>query len=408
MANSIATVEYMTKKAAVNFAASSLVMSSLDTSIRSEFEGKNPKAGDTYDILVRGNYRPSKGLALNVKNINERKVPFTIQYCDSLDLKLDIREATLFKDTAEFKKAGEQGALAGESMAQNADTLTLEYMLNHASMGLSMAAGSDFDASNVDSYRRILNRAATIFDYAQTPKAGRKTGVVSPAFAEGGREALVNLYNPSAKVSRAMTNVEYSNVYGWPLNSSLNLSSIEISSVGQSQAITCHEGSDIVTATGAGWVVGQNITLNVKTVHAFTGKALTDGPNAQRTVVEVIDANTFKLNLPVWANPDGGFQNVVSLPTQAASTVAVAGTYGRSILYHESAFQFGSWGLEVPFTLAPEYRFEVKTDNYVLSGWADFLQTGIGTRGNLFTYGDMFGVGAVRPEFAAVIYTPVA
>lgn len=404
MANTLLTIDMITREALRLAHEKSVFIGSINRQFDDSFGNEGAKIGDTLRIRYPSAYtRRTGSRVMDVQDSVQTSTALTVATQDGVDMRFNSRELAL--DLDEFSKIHLEPAMASLISNIDADVLVgcTKSTFNYAGSNYAAISSLPLAVSSLTA----PGAARTRLNQNLAPKSDRKvqfdsgtmaaivSGVAayfnpSNAISEQYREGLVartamadyyeneRVWNMANCTSVTMTTAKLNGYISTAGQTSLNITSLTVSSLG----------------------IGQKFTLaNVFDVHPETKQQY--GQLKQFTVVGITNVSTYTISPAVYIS--GARQNVAGVGTTTSTqSLTFAGqvnsTYPLGLMYHKDAFTFATAAL--PLMNSAEKCVRRTYDGLSLRVWQD---TDIRNDELLTRIDILYGFAAIRPEWACAI-----
>ena len=390
MANSLLTIDMITKELLRLAHEKSTFLGTINRQFDSEFGKSSGKIGDSLRIRKPAEYVRRQGSrVMDVQDAEEQSTTLVTATQDGVDMKFNSRELSL--DLENFSKEHLEPAMA--VLISGIESDVLQGVTKDVYNLAGTAGSSPTDLAATGAARAKLNQNLA-------PKDGNRFIQMDSVTMGGLVNGLKGLFQDSTQIKKqyregmvgrtAMADF-YENERVYAHTNGADHTSMTVND----GAIA--EGVSTLTLAGATMSVGTVFTIAlVKQVHKETKAAF---QHLQQMVVTGVSGNDYTFSPPLYA--DGAKQNVSALPVTAAVVTGVGAADAvltQNLMYHKDAFTFAT--AELPM-MADAAKCVVQTyDNLSLRCWqaSDIRNDEMLTRIDI-----LYGYKAIRPEWASRI-----
>lgn len=391
MANSLLTIDMITREALRVAHESCAFISTTDRQYDSSYAKNGAKIGSTLRVRKPNQYTRRQGSrVMDVQDQSEQSSTITVATQDGIDMRFNSAELTL--DIDDFSKRYIEPAVKVLVSGIEADYLAF---CTKATPDLVGTAGSAITTLEVPNKARArLNQHLAPKDNMraiQMDSVTMSTLVNGVAAYFNPSNAIGNQYREGLVARTSMADY-YENERVWTLPNSADVA-------GTLDTYTVTEGDTDLTVTGlsAAPVAGMVFTIaGVYDVHPETKQAY---PHLKQFVVTA-DSTTTDLNFSpaIYSSASGALQNVSALPSTTAAVTFVgsaSASYVQPIMYHKEAFQFVT--ADLPLMDDAHKCVRRTQDGLSMRVWQG---SDIRNDELLMRIDILYGMAALRPEWA--------
>ena len=398
MANSLLTINMITREAVRLFLNSNAFLQNIDRQYDDRFANDGAKIGDTLRIRLPNDFTVRSGAAVSVQDTTEQSTTLTLATQKGVDISYSTRQRTMeLDDFSDRVLAPAINALGGNVAAD---------IMSGAEGGVSNIVGTTATAPTAATY---LNAGARL-NMNSAPLGDRK--VVNNMFTEATIvNALSGLFNPSDRISKQYTSGMMQQAIGfdWLMDQTVLIHTTGSFTAGTVSGAS-QTGLTLTTnATTGTLALGDIITIaGVDAVNRVTKE--TTGTLQQFVLTAAAASGATSLSIYPAIIPESGgsavqYQTVVNSPANgAAISLAVAAAneeYRKNLAYAPDAVTMATADLEIPQGVHEAAR-ETFDGISIRMVTAYVVQTD-----QMITRLDiLYGYLWVRPEWAVTVLDP--
>lgn len=397
MANTLLTIDMITKEALRLAHEKAVFIGTINRQFDDSFGRSDGKIGDTLRIRYPSQYSRRQGSrVMDVQDATEVSTQLVVATQDGVDMKFNSRELAL--DLQEFSKIHLEPAMATLISGIEADVLVGCMKSTYQWGGTAGSAVSSLTAAG-NARTRLNQSLAPKSDRAVQLDSGTMASLVSGVAAYFNPSSAISEQYREGLVARTAMADYYENERVWSMANctSVTMSTAKlngfISTLGQTTM-------NITSLTVSSLGVGQKFTLaNVFDVHPETKQAYAQ--LKQFTVVGVTNVSSYTISPAIYNS--GPRQNVAGTGTTTSTNALTFlgspnSTYALGLMYHKDAFTFAT--ADLPLMSSAEKCVRRNYDGLSLRVWQD---TDIRNDELLTRIDILYGFAAIRPEWASVI-----
>ena len=409
MANSMLTIDMITREAVELFRNSNAFVMNLDRQFDSEFARSGMKIGQTLRIRLPNDYTVRSGPALATQNTNEVNTTLTVATQKGVDLSFSTADRTMnIQDYSKRILAPAINNLAGSIAADvMTGTLAASRMINATNAGATVSPGIS----------QLASIGATL-DLNSAP-LGRRLGVLDPISDARIVSAFTGLFNPSQRISQQYETGAVKSAFGldWMRDQTvLKFTSGSYAGLvvnGASQTGTALA----VTAPAGGATINQGDIFTIAGVYGVNRVTKQSTGQLQQFVATapLVLAASASGTLPIYPaiipgaagyNPVTGanaqqFQTVTASPANSAAfnpSQAADETVRRNICFAAEAITLAFAELEMPRGVHEASR--VTDDDLSIRIITDYIPT---TDQMVTRLDVLYGYTVLRPEWCVAL-----
>lgn len=401
MANSLLTVDMITREAVELFRNSNAFIMNIDRQFDSEFSRAGMKIGQTLRIRLPNDYTVRSGPSLSTQDTSEPNTTLSVATQKGVDLSFSTVERTMsLQDYSERILAPAINNLCG---AIAADIMSGAY--NIANMVTPQASGAYTSPAAAD-----YLQAGALLDANSAP-LGRRMVVNDPLTDARVVSSLSGLFNPSQRISQQYETGAVKNALGFdwvrdqtilkPTGGTVTDGTVNgASQTGLSISIASTAGGtfqagDIITFAGVN-AVNRVTKVSTGSLRQFVVTATTTIAAGSNASVPIYPALT-----PASGGNAVQYQTVDSSPANAATVTLVnihGATYRRNFAFCPEAITVAFAELEMPRGVHEVSR--VTDDDISIRILTDYIPT---TDQMVTRLDVLYGYTWVRPEWACIV-----
>jgi hypothetical protein len=409
MANTVLTIDMITREAVRLFKNSNLFIMNMDTQYDPAFAVDGAKIGDTLRIRLPNDYITRRGPALQIQPTTEKYTTLTVQYQDGVDVAFTTKERTMsIDDYSEIVMAPMINNLAG--------TVAKEVMLGCEGGVCNFVSNVDGNGNiiRVDSEQYLIANAI-LDDQSSDPQTRRV--VNDPTTDAQTTKSLQGLLNPATEISAQFRTGMMKSGLGYDrwfrdqtvikhtsgtYDSSAAVSTVNgANQTGSTITVTALNGTlkkgDIVTFEGVNGV-NRVTKQNQGTLRQFVVTADVDAAGTQVPIYP-------ELIPPVNGN-DVQYQTVTQSPDNGADLLMVTKSgevYRKNLAYVQKAVTLATADLVMP-RKAVEEAARAEYDGISLRILTDYLP---GSDQLVTRLDVLYGFKYIRPEWLCTVANKV-
>jgi hypothetical protein len=390
----------------------SAFLGNVNVEYKDEFAQSGAKAGATVNLRRPVQYQIRNGATINIQDVNETTVPFTVQPEIGVDWAFSDYDLTLSLD--KFSKRYLQPA--GKRLATEID-------MKIAALYKSVANFSGTPGTTPANAAAMLN-AAVKLDNNSAPRDDLRKAVISPTTNAALVGGLSGLFNDQKVLGDQLKKGMMSTNLGMDFQMSQNAPTHTVGALGGTPLVnganqgTSNSGStdnpyaSTTSLVTDGWTAAAANRLKAGDVINIAGVYAVNLENKQATsllqdfVVTADVASDGAGNATIVISPaiiaGGSYQNVTARPADNAAITVKTGTasttYEQNILFHRDAFTFATVDMELPggMDMAARAQFDGISLRFV-RGYD------ITNNRRICRFDILYAAAAMRPEWACRI-----
>ena len=403
MANSLLTIDMITREAVRLWKNSNAFIQNVDMQYDDSFAVGGAKIGDSLRIRLPNDFTVATGPALQVQNTTEQSTTLVLATQKHVDVSYSTQQRTMQLDDYSRR------VLA--PMVNNLTGAVAVDIMSGSEGGIcNFVANQDVNSLILSPIASTYLNAGASLDLNSSPIANRKI-VNSPRTEARVVAALSGLLNPAPSISRQYVTGRMYDALGFiwmkdqtaitHTNGGLAQSSATVNGAGQTGL------SITVNATAATLNIGDIITIaGVNAVNRITKQ--TTGELRQFAVTANVAAGATSIPIyPALVPPVGGqsvqYQTVTASPASGAAvnpvaSLAASTSYRKNFAYAPEAVTLATADLEMPKNVHEVAREEF--DGVSMRMVTDYF---IGTDQLITRLDVLYGYLWIRPEWACVV-----
>lgn len=412
MANNLITSQIIVNKALKWLVNNSAFVGAVNTDYTDEFARSGAKAGSTINVRkpVRATVR--SGATANIQDINEPKVPVTIEPEFGIDWNFTDFDLTLSVDDFERRYLMPFGSQLAAELDLRIGQRFYRGVANHFGT----------PGTGPSSAQNVLD-AAVLLDNNSCPRDGKMRQIslnpVANSKLVGGMSGFFN--DPTTISKQFKTGLMSSSTLGMDFQMSQNLPTHVAGTQGGTPLVnganqgiinsgsTDNPYADTTSLVTDGWTAAAAQRLNVGDVFTIAGVFAVNPVTKQSTnqlqqfVVTANASSDVSGNLTAIISPaiiaGGAYQNVTARPADNAAITVVSGTSGalvpQNILFHPDAFTLVTVPMDLPkgMDMVAQATYEGVTLRFVRG-------FDITNNRRICRFDLLAGYGLLRPEWA--------
>ena len=345
MANTILTVDQITRRALLILHQDLVFVGSINRQYDDSFANEGAKIGDNLRIRLPNQYTTRTGAAINVQDVVERKVDLTVATQKGVDTTFSTKDLTMdIDDFAERILEPAMAVLAATIEADALQTMTKQVF------NLIDNNGNAITLLNILNGRKKLNENLAPLD-------NTRTALLSQAHSVALVDAIKALFNDQATVGRQYKEGMMGRTAGFNFFESNHV--VDHTTGTGAEGDTTYNVNGTTESGAAITVDGGTTTFLVGDIITFAGSNAVDAETKvdlgflqQFVITADSGASATSLAIDPAITLTGGNQNVSALPTDNGAVSKIgAGNVEKlngSLFYHRDAFTFATADLLMP------------------------------------------------------------
>lgn len=399
MANSLLTINMITREAIELFRNSNAFIMNIDRQFDSEFQRAGQKIGQSLRIRLPNDYKVRSGPALSTQQTQEQSTTLSVATQKGVDLDFSTVERSMsLDDYSERVLAPAINNLCGAIAAD---------VMDGAKAIANTTARVDGSNNTLNPTAQTFLEAGAILDLNSTPM-GRRLAITDPLTNARTVSSLSGLFNPSQRLSEQYMSGQILNALGfdWMRDQTVLKPTVGTFSAGGTVNGASQTGTSITVNAITGTLKKGDI-VTFAGVNAVNRVTKVDTGQLRQFVVtaDVANGGTSVGIYPALTPPSGGesvaFQTVTASPANGAamSLVQKAGEqYRKNFVLAPEAVTIAFAELEMPRGVHEVAR--VTEDNISIRILTDYIPTSDAMVTRLDV---LYGYVWVRPEWACEV-----
>lgn len=386
MAQTIATIDMITKEAQLVAHESLSFIPTINRSFDDSFAKTGAKIGDALRVRLPSRQQVRTGRVMNVQDLEDESVTLTCATQKGVDMRFTSAEMALGIDYISERYIKPAVKMLVSEIEEDALTMTKNVANLAGSAGSAMT-----DLAALGNARAYLNGQAA-------PKSDRS--IILDSIQMGGVvNGLKGLFQDSAQIKEAMREGFYGRLAMGDLYENERIWTMDNSSdvAGTLNSYTITNGDTDLTVTGFGAAPAEGMVFTIAGLYACHPETKQNLGYLKQWVVDT-GSSTTDLNVQgaIWLS--GPKQNCVgTAATNAAITFVgnASASYRQGLMYNKDAFAFVT--ADLPLMGGSDKCVRMTQDNLSLRVWQgpDIVNDELLTRIDI-----LYGYKCIRPEWA--------
>jgi P22 coat protein - gene protein 5 len=350
MANSLLTINMITREALRLWKNSNAFLSSLDSQYDDQYAKSGAKIGATLRIRLPNDYTVRTGVSMSVQDTTENNTTLTLATMKGVDVSFSSTDRLLSLD--DFSKR-----VLAPMMNNLTGAVALDVMSGIEGGAANFTANTDGTGAVIPPTVTTWLNAGAILDATSAPKGDRKI-IMDPFTQAKTVSSLAGLFNPSAKISEQYKTGQIGQALGfdWMMDQTV----IKHTTAAYSGSLTVNGASQtgltlVTNAITGGLNAGDIITIaGVNSVNRITKQD--NGTLMQFVVTAAVATGGTSVSIyPAIVPPSGGqnvqYQTVTASPANSAVITVVtlaSSIYRKNFAFVPEAVTMVTGDLELP------------------------------------------------------------